>query len=139
MAHDDGAPRRPPPPRPDPVHQRVIDFDVTTSEEERDEARQPARGNWTTWLLLMAVVVLAAAVWMVSRIPLEPVPIRNWSEMGQNLSTEFIPWYWPVGFVALTVGFILVMLIFFPRAERSENAYWGQAADRRRDVPAIDA
>lgn len=73
MAPDDGAPRRPPTDRTDPVHKRVLDFDVTTADEE--VPRGIAR--WSPALLLLGLGVLIAAVWWVGQIPLEDVPIPS--------------------------------------------------------------
>lgn len=64
-------------------------------------------------------------------------PPHGWAEIRTYLSAGPIPWWGPVAFVAVLVVAALALLLFAPKAPRSELEYWTQFLDSR-DISMLD-
>jgi len=72
------------------------------------------------------------------KITMDPIPAHSMADLKSNLATGIVPWYVPVTFVSAFLVLFLTTIFFFPRSEKTEQAYWREIRDKD-DVPSLDA
>jgi len=98
--------------------------------------RAAVRARFTRNYWVMFAVILAAWVLKAFR---DPTPAKSWAAYQANLEAGGAPWWVAMSIVGAILFAIAVIVFVFPKSEQSEQAYWSDVYDSKRDVSRLDA